>query len=530
MLWILIFLSALLLSLSFSTFNLSFLAWIGLIPLFFAIEINKEEAPKTDKWIFGISYLCGFLFFLFSMYWLVYVTPAGWILLSLYQAIYFGIFGLLCSHILKTYNLQPATYISIPSIWCLLEYLRSHIAGGIGWNLLAYSQYKNTPFIQIADITGAYGVSFLIVMVNFGIFAVIRMAIKCQKKEKAMFVKSNLPFSKEIRINPLFQTLAVFFAIIAVLVYGSNRIESLERNGASLSERIKISIIQGNIEQLHKWDKLYKTEIMEKYRKLTLEAAKDRPDLIIWPETSLPGYPDKDKSIKDYIENLVKQIKIPLLAGAPIVATKDGIDIGDYNSALIFSKRGRLLEQYNKLHLVIFGEFIPFERYLPWLRGFFPLTGKFVSGDEYTLFKQQTKFGVLICFEDIFPDLVRKFITSGASLMVNITNDAWFGKTAAAYQHAGNSVFRAVENRRPFIRSANTGLSCFIDEAGRIYDTVVSDGRELFIAGYTTNTVKIDANGALTFYTRFGNIFILLCLLIVGLFLIDYLYGRRYNK
>ena len=199
----------------------------------------------------------------------------------------------------------------------------------------------------------------------------------------------------------------------------------------------------------------------------------------------------------------------------------------------------------------MFGEFIPFEKYLPRLRSFLPITGNFLAGGEYTLFKLKgAAFGVLICFEDIFPGMVRRFVKEGADFMVNITNDAWFGRSCAAYQHAANSVFRAVENRRPVVRSANTGLTCFIDRTGRLSSlrgsisdrsnpkgvVIVSQRRsnlkpkELFVEGHIADNIKICQNSTFTFYTKYGDIFILLCLIITGCFLIDYIRYRKYNN
>jgi apolipoprotein N-acyltransferase len=234
---------------------------------------------------------------------------------------------------------------------------------------------------------------------------------------------------------------------------------------------------------------------------------------------------------------LARKVKIPLLIGAPTVVEEHTNVAADRNSALLISREGRILSQHHKLHLVAFGEFIPLEQYLPFLRKMLPLTGEFIPGNKYTIFQLPTtssqplaRFGVLICFEDIFPGMVRRFVKDGADFMVNITNDAWFGRSAAPYQHAANSVFRAVENRRPFVRSANTGLSCFIDRLGRICAEVSSGGKEIFIEGYKTYTMNIGPSRRLSFYTKYGDIFIALCSLVVGLFIIDYAHRRGYNK
>ena len=524
-------LSATLLSLSFSTFNLSFLVWVGLVPLFFALE----ETSKRDA--FKISFLCGFFFFALSMYWLIYVTVTGWIILSLYQALYFGLFGICFSIINKQKNLKLSfSYILIPAIWCVLEYLRSHIGGGIGWNLLAYSQYKNLPIIQISDLTGAFGVSFLIVLVNFTIYSAIKMAVGCYKKDKKFFVRSHLSFREELRVNPLLQTVVVLIIVSGVLFYGYSKLDALNKEILE-TIKLKVSIVQGNIEQTHKWDNRYKYSILKKYESLTIDTLKEKPDLIIWPETALPGYFNIDVSLSDYIKELTAITKIPILVGSPIAAIIDNKDLGDYNSALLFSRKGKLITQYNKLHLVLLGEFVPFGKYFPWLRKLLPITGNFLPGDEYTLFEQRTmnneqraRFGALICFEDIFPNLSRRFVKNGAEFMVNITNDAWFKESSAPYQHAANSVFRAVENRRSFIRCANTGLSCFIDKTGKIYNRVRSNSKDIFIQGYLTDYIAVDKTKTYTFYTRYGDIFIFSCMFMVCLFMIDYIRKYRYNK
>ncbi|UCH12039.1 MAG: apolipoprotein N-acyltransferase [Candidatus Omnitrophota bacterium] len=424
----------------------------------------------------------------------------------------------------KTYNLQHTTYnyFAIPSAWVILEYLRSHVMGGIGWNLLGYSQYKNLPIIQIADIAGVWGISFLIMLMNVAIYVAIKMAIKCYKKNPRLKIKGDATFKQELEINPVIQTLFVLILFIATLTYGHIVIASPDAKGVGTKQSsIKISVVQGNIQQMFKWDDRFKNDIMNRYNDLTIKATKDKPDLIIWPETAVPGYLNYDKELIQWIKKLIRRIKIPLLAGTPMISKE--ISGKSYNSAVLFSEKGSILGRYDKLHLVAFGEFIPFEKQFPFLRKLFPITGNFISGKEYTVFGlrttnyelRTTNFSVLICFEDIFSGLVRDFVKRGADFMVNITNDAWFGKTCAAYQHAACSVLRAVENRRPFIRSANTGLSCFIDKTGKIYKKVSENNNDLFIQGIKTAYIKIGKDRHLTFYTKYGDVSVLLCVFIL---------------
>jgi apolipoprotein N-acyltransferase len=241
---------------------------------------------------------------------------------------------------------------------------------------------------------------------------------------------------------------------------------------------------------------------------LTRLASTDKPDLIIWPETSVPGYLLEEQKLYDEITSLAQERKAALLVGAPIFDRDSGRSL---NSAILFSKEGKVKQIHSKLHLVPFGEFVPFENILGFIRNNIVI-GDFIPGRTYTLFpvKDNLNFSVLVCFEDIFPDLVRRFVKSGANFMVNITNDAWFKKTSAPYQHLQASVFRAVENRVNVVRAANTGYSGFIAPTGKIINRVHNKEEEIEIVGYASESLAISHKP--TFYTRFGDVFALFCL------------------
>ncbi|MFH0763690.1 MAG: apolipoprotein N-acyltransferase [Candidatus Omnitrophota bacterium] len=514
---LLIALSASLLVLSFPNFNYEFLAWFALVPLFFAIDGQK---PLKS---FALSYLCGALFFLGTIYWLIHVTLPGMIAVVLYLALYFGFFGVAAVFSLrkpKTENLKPNDYyalIFIPSAWVTLELIRSRFLTGFGWNLLAHSQAYTLPVIQIADITGAYGVSFLIVMVNTGIFLTIKNFRK--------------------KIYPLAYLAAAVFIVYISAAYGTYRLKNV-----FTGERLKVAVIQGNIPQAKKWDANFREGILLKYEKLTKEAAREKIDLVIWPETSVPGFLEAERDLFERIRNLAREIKTPLLVGAP----REGIRPVEayYNSAYLFGDDGRLVDRYDKIHLVPFGEYVPAKDIFSFVENFAPSPiGDFTAGGNYTVFRflierntgnyklkwklvKKVKFSALICFEDIFPDLAREFVKRGAGFLVNITNDAWFGRSSAAYQHAQSSVFRAVENRVNVVRAANTGLSCFIDQKGAIAAAAGSPGKEIFTDGYRVHELILTKTR--TFYTVYGDIFACLCVIITALrFLIPQYKGKK---
>ncbi|MFH1305244.1 MAG: apolipoprotein N-acyltransferase [Candidatus Omnitrophota bacterium] len=480
-------------SLAFPPFEFSFLGWVCLVPIFF---IAKRNRPFSA---FGYSYLAGVIFFGCVLYWLVNVSRPGMIALVLILALFYGIFGLFSWHVLK----KSMDLLILPFGWVALEYLRSHLFTGFPWALLGYSQYKDIYLIQVADITGAYGVSFLIVAVNAAMFG---LCIRSARRKAYLAV-------------------ALVFLIMTT-VYGVYRVNERHVRGSA-----RISVVQGNIPQQHKWDMVFAEEIVEKYEAMTRLAVENDPDMIIWPETAYPYLVKNDDPAACDIAELAFETDTPIMAG--VVYGDDGTY---YNGAVLFSRKGDLESVYRKTHLVPFGEYVPFEKKLAFLRKYIdkPI-GDFESGNEYTLFPLKVlrsavtedgaktrqidfyKFGVLICFEDVFPYVAREFTRAGADFLVNITNDAWFGETAAAKQHLMASVFRAVENKVPVIRAANTGISCFVEPTGRILPGVRSGEKDIFVEGFATEDVRMYAGR--TCYTQNGDIFVWFCVFMLGLLL-----------
>lgn len=468
-------LSAFLLSLSFSSFNLWLFAWCGFLPLFIALE------KKSLRQSFIIAYLWGIVFWIMTIYWLVHVTLIGQAVLILYLSLYFGLFGcaIYCSRFLSA----GRCLFFMPSAWVLLEYLRSHLLTGFPWALAGFSQYKNLPVIQIADITGAWGISFLVLLINVAFYLILRK-------------------QSRIKISLIASVILLLFLTYGFYKLSSNL--SLSADGKSL----KISVVQGNIPQELKWDKRAVNFILNQYKELTVEAAKDKPDLIIWPEASVPALWGQDDDQFRQVFSLARELKVNLLAGAVSYFQPNY-----FNSALFIDQGGRPSEVYHKIHLVPFGEFVPFKNTFPFLQTIAPI-GDIEPGREHTIFKQPADFGVLICFEDLFPELSRKLVKAGAKFLVNITNDAWYKEGSAPFQHLAASVFRAVENHVYLARCANTGISGFIAPSGRLLSVVrVPGGREIFIKGYSSRDIYL-APVTNTFYNRYGDLFIILCLLL----------------
>jgi apolipoprotein N-acyltransferase len=488
------FLSGLFLSLSFSSFNFWLFAWCGLIPLFIALE------NKTLRQAFIIAFFCGVVFWSLTIYWLIHVTLLGQSVLILYLAVYFGLFG--CA-IYLSHLISPGVLLFfIPCTWVLLEYLRSYLFTGFPWALIGFSQYKNLPVIQIADLTGAWGVSFLVVLVNTGFYLALR------KRPK-------------LKIS-LICVLVLFLS----LAYGFYRLSyrlSYKPGLPSDKKWLKVSVVQGNIPQDLKWDKQAAAGILNNYIELTNAAAKDEPGLIIWPEASVPALWGEDAADAQFAQvfSLAGRLKINLLVGA---VSRSGEAY--FNSALFINNFGQPERIYNKLHLVPFGEYIPFRNTFPFLQTIAPI-GDIEPGREYTIFNKPADFAVLICFEDLFPELSREFIKRGARFLVNITNDAWYKKSSAPYQHFAASVFRAVENHVYLVRSANTGISGFIVPFGRL-SSIVRDatGKNSFVKGYSSQNIYL-APIRRTIYNRYGDLFVIFCLLLDSCVIISFLRKRK---
>jgi len=377
----------------------------------------------------------------------------------------------------------------VPVIWVTLEVLRTYALTGFPWGLLGYSQYKFLMLIQIADITGVYGISFLVASINGAIFDLV---LHWPEKQRRMPLFGQWPLTVG-----LFSLAA---AMVFVIFYGMWELRENEHG-----QMIKVSVIQGNIEQEQKWEAKSQRKIIDIYKRLTIKAMEDSPQLIIWPETAVPFIFGKDEALTTDIKEFQKTISIPLLFGSVLIK---GIKDNKYqlsNSAVLLSD-GNVLSTYDKRHLVPYGEYVPLRKIFPFIEKLVIGIGDFIPGQEYIIMNNPpARISTPICYEIIFPGMVRKFVNYGANLIVTVTNDAWFGRTSAPYQHFFMAVLRAVENRVPVARAANTGISGFIDAKGRIVKK-----SDIFVEAVLTENISIGFQKS--FYSKYGDLFAFFCI------------------
>jgi apolipoprotein N-acyltransferase len=481
------FLSGVILVLSFPTIDLFLLAWVALIPFLISLYDKTPKEAFRSGIIFGLPYFFG------TLYWIYHsINHYGGvslissvlivILLCLFLSLYPGIFAFLFSLAIRNTKL-PALLLA-PAFWVVLEFLRSYIFTGFPWSSIGYSQHNFLSIIQIADITGIYGISFLVVAVN-GALADI-LIIRKRIRDMPLF-----PFSYTV-----IGFVVLFLLVVATIFYGQIRLKE-NRPG----EHLRASIIQGNIEQDKKWEPAYQNTVMETYKDLSLKAAGSYPALIVWPETAVPFIFNTDMDFTEELFDFQHQLRTHLFFGSVLVRDKVDNRFVLSNSAVLLDDAGTVSYTYDKIHLVPFGEYVPLQKILFFINKLVVGIGDYEGGKSHLrALSPFGEFAPLICYEIIFPGLVRKFYADGGDFMINITNDAWFGKTTGPYQHFKMGVFRAVENRKPLVRAANTGISGFIDSSGRILAQTALFER-------TTLTMDIKTDRSRSFYSRYGDLF-----------------------
>jgi len=513
------FLTILLLCLSFPPADLGFLAWIALVP-WFILVVTEERSVYLNALFIGT------VFIFIQLSWLRHVTYIAWILLSLYCAAYFLCFAFCTRFII--FRLKLPLVVVAPFTWVALEYIRSFFLSGFPWFFIGHTQYQFLPIIQVSDITGVYGVSFIIIMVNAGIAdLILYIAVHRSTSDSSSlhcFPSRKFAFFGLICILPL--TL-----LTVILSYGVSWLSHYKPQ-----EGPTVCMVQGNIPQEVKFESNEEDEIgiLKKYTDLSMGTKEKPVDLLVWPETMIPGLLNIDPELTgrkiDVLSQLTpiqlsQDLNTNLLLGG-IALILVGEEQIYFNSAYYYNSEGKLIDRYDKIHLVPFGEFTPLKKYFPFLAKLVPYEIGLTHGQRRTLFLLKTSqhgslvFGSSICYEDTVSSLIRKFKKDGADFMLNITNDGWFRNSAELDQHLAIMVFRAVENRFCMARAANTGISSFVGPDGAIYAKLSdSKGKYREISGTLVDQIKLIKKYN-PFYTICGDWFSILCGTAVGIMLI----------
>jgi apolipoprotein N-acyltransferase len=490
-------------ALCFPKFNLYFLAWICLIPLLFAL-LRKKPWPS-----FWLGFSGGFVYYAILLYWIPSV-PAHYgglspvlsffvyLLLVVLMALSWAAFAFVFSTVRLSY--PRSALVLAPFVWVSFEFIYTYLLTGFPWGLLGYSQAKNLSYLQLASVAGVYGLSFgLVLLQSFFV-----LSISSRKK---------WPF---------------FLALAAILVIHGAGFLGL-RTPAPTKETFEAGVIQGNVSSDIYWDRISTEEVdrlFERHIELSRRADLAGARLIVWPEFTVPlcfsCTGPLYQYFKDNLYRFVQQTQCTLLLGTNETTTEDG-QLRYHNTALCLHPDLSTTEYY-KMHLVPFGEYTPYKKIFSFIESVTHAIGDVTPGRNYVLHSfEGIKFGSPICYEIVFPNLVRNFVRKGAQFLATITNDGWYGKSPAPYQHFLIAVFRAVENRRFLLRAATTGISGFVDPYGRVLSR-----SELMTETYLTG--RVTPSSRLSFYTRYGDLLPLLGLTLSGFFIILALVKRSHDR
>ena len=469
--------SAALTILTFPNFNNALLAWVALVPLSYAILVEKSPRPFLTGWLTGALAYSGILYWLIVTFQAAHQSIALGLVCLIALSAYLGLFwGAWTWFLSRLRGGSLAIVFGGAAAWAALEFLRTFLFSGFPWALLADSQYLHPFVIQIASLTGAYGVGFLIVAFNLTIALVSDPARRTQKR----------------------LWIAAPALVAASCLFGIYR---LSEAAPAPSQTIPVALLQGSIDQYKKWSPAYVTEIEQTYRDLAIKASQQKPKIIVWPETSIPGYLMQDPPLWQWLQSVIRPTGAYHLIGAPMLHADRHV----YNAGCVLSPQGVLEGEYGKIHLVPFGEVVPWASVLGRFVGVLNELGGFTAGTASpVLAVDGCRIGVNVCYEAIFPQIARRSVRMGGQVIANLTNDGWYMRTAAPYQHFAPNILRAVENDRWVMRADNTGISALIDPRGRIVKA-----SPIFVSCYITGT--IEPRDTLTLYTRLGDWFAWLC-------------------
>ena len=527
--WLAAICSGFLYAACFPPFNLTWFCWIALTPLIAAIWFSGAESRHPWLRNLLLGYVAGLTFFWIVFSWLTTVTILGWFVLEFYMAIYVAIWALFCGLVRprpkinragsskweqmlsqartsvtpppspwtrSTNNLRLALLLA--AAWTTLEWLRGWVFSGFGWNGLGVALHDNWPLIQIAELTGVAGLSFLIAFVNVIILTTAyRLVVEARTRV----------------MRPHFDFTFTMAAIVGVLVFGFRATQV-----PSAAKPLRVTAVQSNVPQNQKFDPQFTRRIFDQFRRLSEIALRSNPppELLVWPESSMPGPVLEDQESYKFVTDLAADADADFLLGT---IDEDGGNV--YNAAILLSEGGERVQMYRKVHLVPFGEFVPGRHTVPLLARIVgdQVPGDFKAGKEHTVFtltNGDVQVAPLICFEDTIGELARQFVvptetSPGANLLVDVTNDGWFQHSAGSPQHLANAIFRCIETRRPMLRAANTGVTCFINQFGRVTQELRDETGSTFTEGVLSGDIKVPSEHELTFYARHGELFAKVC-------------------
>ena len=548
--WLAAILSGLLYAVCFAPFNLTWFCWIALTPLVAAIWFSGAESRHPWLRNLALGYIAGLTFFWIVFSWLTTVTVLGWFVLEFYMAIYFAIWAWFCDLLRpraeKRQSRAPSKWdqmlaqarstapphaqspwtksssnlrlaFVLAAAWTTLEWLRGWVFSGFGWNGLGVALHDTWPLIQITELTGVVGLSFMVAFANVIILTTAyRLVVEARTRV----------------MRPHFDFTVTMAGIVGVLVFGLRATQVLPA-----TKPLRVAAVQSNVPQNQKFDPEFTRRIFDQFRRLSEIAlrANPPPDLLVWPESSMPGPVLADQESYKFVMDLAASADTDLLLGTIDVNKRDV-----YNAALLIADGGERVQVYRKVHLVPFGEYVPGRHTVPLLAQIVgdQVPGDFKQGTEHTVFtltNGDVHVAPLICFEDTIGELTRQFVlpsetSPGANLLVDMTNDGWFERSAGSHQHLANSIFRCVETRRPMIRAANTGVTCFINQFGRVTHMLRDDTGSTFTEGVLAGEIKVPTEHELTFYVRHGELFAKACAAITVVSILVIFGVRRWKR
>lgn len=551
--WLAAITSGILSAACFPPFNYDWLCWIALTPLLAAIWFSHGESKRHWPRDILLGYVAGISFFWSVFPWLRTVTVSGWLLVGAYMAIYIALWSWICGLLrpgLRKVREKPVEGLAavsrrlnekyaaergemiqpdVPEIapgsparrspwlssinnlrlafllaaaWVAQEWLRSIVFSGWGWNTLGTALHRQIVLIQIAELTGVAGISFMVAFTNVILLATVRRFI-LETQVKPM--------------RPHFDLTLTMASVVGVMAFGLHCLQIHPE-----TRPLNVALVQPNIPREEKFTVEFANKTFDLFTRLSRPALESsiKPDLLVWPESAMPGPVLGDELSHRFVMDFSATAKTDLMLG-----TIDQDEEHAYNAALLVSDSGAHLQIYRKVHLVPFGEYVPGRHTIPLLARVVgdQVPDDFAFGKEFTVFKltgDKAKVAPLICFEDTIGDLARQFVLAGANLLVNVTNDGWFLRSAGSRQHLANAVFRCVETRLPMVRAANTGVTCFINEYGNVTQMLVDESGSSFTQGTLTGQLGIVTNPEPTFYVRHGEWFACACVVVSALTLV----------